>query len=195
MLSTSNNNPRPHSKWLEPEWTSVEQSSRIPALSIDCSAHPRLCQRADASSVPAIRLSYSDGTFHRYRGPRNAQSILSFVERMSRPAVSHVESSNVTSFQGMDDITLVAQFRSADKRLRQEFERLAGKYRDRYSFAVKPSQEQTESRVECYNKPDDIYHTLTEFETIGAMENFIRLCLRPLIPELTRKNELSFYQV
>jgi protein disulfide-isomerase A1 len=164
-------------------------------VSIDCSTEAKFCQESDVASFPAIRLQYPDSKKIRYRGPRKTASIRAFLDRTRRPAVSSVNTENATAFQSSDDVVFIGHFGPRDTKLQQSFTLAAEKYRDRYSFAIATAQQQQGPTVECYNNPDNIKRSTAEFSRPTLIESFIKLCSTPLIPELTRRNELSFYQV
>ncbi|KAK3906051.1 hypothetical protein C8A05DRAFT_41118 [Staphylotrichum tortipilum] len=160
-------------------------------VSVDCSAEAQVCRRFDVSSFPTIRLHHPDGTQARYRGPRKAASITAFLRRSTHPAVSYVTDKNATAFHSIDDVVLVGRFKRGTN-LRQQFMIVAKQYSDRYSFALAEPQQGTQ--MECFNNADDVQLFTTEFPGPMSIEAFVKLCSTPLIPELTRRNELSFYE-
>jgi protein disulfide-isomerase A1 len=162
-------------------------------VSIDCSAEAKFCQEAEIASFPAIRLQYPDGKQIRYRGPRKVASIRAFLDRTRRPAVSSVNTKNATAFQSSDDVVFIGHFGPRDTKLQQSFKLAAKTYRDRHSFAIAAAQQGP--TVECYNNPDSMKRSTAEFSRPTSIESFIKLCSTPLLPEFTRRNELSFYQV
>lgn len=190
---------RKHSQALEPEWKLVQESEGGErAVSVDCSAEPVLCYRSGVSSFPTIRLHRPDGKQSRYRGPRKATSILGFLRRAGHPVLSHIGSHNATEFRSSDDVVFIGYFSSSESHLRESFESLARRYHDRFSFALASSarrKEYTQSTVECHNNVDDMHRTTAELSGSASVEDFIELCSTPLIPEMTRRNELSFYEV
>ncbi|KAK4154512.1 hypothetical protein C8A00DRAFT_42734 [Chaetomidium leptoderma] len=180
------------SQALEKEWIAVQETERDRVVSIDCSAEAELCQRSGVSSFPSIRLYHPDGKQTRYRGPRKAAAVKGFLRRTGRPAVSSVTDKNATAFQSIDDVVLIGHFGLRDAHLRQHFTTTAERYHDRYSFALAGAQQGP--RVDCYNNLDGLQRSMTEFPSPGSIESFVKLCSTPLIPELTRRNELSFYE-
>ena len=70
---------------------------------------------------------------------------------------------------------------------------IAEQYHDRYSFGIGSVQQRP--TMECYNNVDGVQRSTTEFPSPTSIETFVRLCATPLIPEMTRRNELSFYEV
>jgi protein disulfide-isomerase A1 len=187
------------SQALEPEWSIVQESEwGEKALSVDCSAEAELCRRSGVSSFPAIRLHHRTGQQQRYRGERKARSILSFLDRTSRPALSYVTKKNATAFRDVDDVVFIGRFSPSSKHsIREIFATVARKYQDRFSFAVADMEqnEQQPATLECYNNPDVVHRSTAELFGPASIEAFVKLCSTSLIPKLTRQNELSFYEV
>ena len=185
--------PNSHSSQaLEPEWSLVQQRAADKLFSIDCSDDAKICDQLGVSSFPTIRLHNPDDTQIRYRGPRKAASIASFLSRTTRPAVSPVTPQNITAFHAIDDVVLIGHFKPGTN-LRTQFMAVAELYHDRYSFGI--AGEQRGPAMECYNNMDGIHRSATEFPSPTSVEAFVELCAAPLVPELTRRNELSFYEV
>jgi len=103
------------------------------------------------------------------------------------------------------------QEEETNKSLRERFAKAAEKYHDRFSFAISlddhphvgqqqqdNTEEETRTAITCYNIPDELQRSISVAELQshpGAMDLFVRTCSTPLIPELTRRNEVSYYQV
>jgi protein disulfide-isomerase A1 len=49
--------------------------------------------------------------------------------------------------------------------------------------------------IGCYNNLDNKQHSSTELDKIEALEEFVKLCSTPLIPELTRRNDVQYLKV
>lgn len=120
--------------------------------------------------------------------------IIAYLRRALRPIMSTVDSKNITSFRSIDDVVFVAHLRPHDTNVHDRFEALAGQYRDRSSFAV-ASDAQDQSGITCYNNLDEVQMSTAELSAVESLENFVRLCSAPLIPELTRRNELQYLSV
>ena len=58
---------------------------------IDCTREDALCKRFDVTGFPTLKF-YRDGSFYDYPGKRDADSIIDFAEKMSKPAVRMVGS-------------------------------------------------------------------------------------------------------
>ncbi|KAK3385559.1 thioredoxin-like domain-containing protein [Podospora didyma] len=182
---------------LETEWTKIQENEEgSQVVSVDCSQTPKACEELGVSSFPAIRLYHRDGRLDRYRGPRKTAAIQGYLRRALRPTVSHVTKKNETSFLLADDVVFVAYFAHSDSNLRERFAAVANKYRDRFSFGLSSDNDgkRQESILTCHNNPDQLQRSIAELSTADSLEGFVKLCATPLIPELTRRNEVSFYQ-
>jgi protein disulfide-isomerase A1 len=123
-------------------------------------------------------------------------SIVPFLRRALRPILSTVDAKNITSFVSVDDVVIVAHLVSRDDNLRVRFSNMANQFSDRYSFATADADEADEhSWLACFNNIDDIQRTTDELTTVQALENFIKECSTPMIPELTRRNEMEYIEV
>lgn len=119
-------------------------------------------------------------------------SIRSFLQRALRPTVSTVTEKNLTSFRRIDEIVFVAQMAHEHAVFKHRFETIAKRYGDRFSFAVMTSQHET--TVVCYNIKG-VEMVLPDLTTVDALQNFVKQCSAPLIPELTRRNEMEYSSV
>jgi len=172
-------------------------------ISIDCSSIPTRCRDLSVSSFPTIRLYRRDGTFDRYRGPRKESSISAFLRRALRPAPSPLTQDNLTAFTSIDEIVVLGHLGDKETTLGQRFYAMAKKYHDRFSFGVISSDglaksPDESSRVICYNNLDDEQHSLSYAElsaSLDALELLIKRCSTPLIPKLTRRNEMELFSV
>jgi hypothetical protein len=115
---------------------------------------------------------------------------------MKRSPVSTVTESNITSFASTDDIVFIGQFSDDDHALQDIYVDVAHQYRDRHSFALGPASAQSSS-LQCINNADQeqISTTGAQLSNLAAIENFVKQCAQPLIPELTRRNEAEYMRV
>lgn len=70
------------------QWNAV-QDDVSSTISIDCGSAKDTCAELDVVSVPAIRLYHGENMF-RFRGPRKASSITSFLRRLQSPAMTRL---------------------------------------------------------------------------------------------------------
>lgn len=199
---------------FEGEWSSVQSSiAEDRVLAVECSNHAKLCREFDIVSFPAIRLHQKEGTFERYRGLRKAKEygttqcellacnrtnmnarIQAYLQRMERPPISVVDENNITSFASTDDLAFIAQFSDEDVALEDRYIDMAYQYRDRHSFAIGPEASQSSS-LQCINNANQEQFSTTALSNPTAIETFIKQCARPLVPELTRRNEAEYMRV
>ncbi|KXX73302.1 Protein disulfide-isomerase [Madurella mycetomatis] len=169
----------------------VEKDDNI--VSFDCQAHPKFCSDLDVASFPAIRLYHRDGRMDRYRGDRQARKIAMFLHRALRPTYLEADEHTFGPLALLDDVVIMAHLQPDDWDFFDQFRSLANKYRDRFSFVVSPPiQDEKTSALVCYNNIDDEKRRAPDIMTVGALEEFIKLCAEPLIPELTRRNEAQY---
>lgn len=114
---------------------------------------------------------------------------------MSRPAVSHLDSKNASSFTSVDQVVVVARLAPDNKGLEERFAKAAAQYRDRYSFAVRPRKAHGPSSLECMNNVNLEQLSTADLLSPLAIDNFIKQCARLLIPEFTRRREPGFSNV
>ncbi|KAM7187727.1 hypothetical protein V8F20_010864 [Naviculisporaceae sp. PSN 640] len=201
------------SQAIEPEWLQVQKSAS-PSTSdfkdgtivkIDCTEEvsKKWCQKERIKSFPTIRLYRNDvpGSlrYERYRGPPKAAAILGFLRRSLQPVVSMVDEKNITEFSKRDDVVFVGRIPGQENGKPSQaeglFQAAAVKYRDRFSFALEvDGAKGREPSVSCWNNLDGLKHETTQLQTRELLEKFIELCSTPLIPEMTRRNELGFYE-
>ena len=121
--------------------------------------------------------------------------IISFLRRALRPTLQEVNDKTLTSFQTVDDMVFLGQLDPNDKSLNKRYRDLADQYRDRYSFGIARPPRQGHSIVRCFNNIDDEQYVADELGIVEGLENFVKKCSAPLIPELTRTNEAEYAQV
>lgn len=123
--------------------------------------------------------------------------ILSFVPRCLRGSLSEVDSNESTGkFIVIDDVVFLGQFHEEDDIMFDHFEALAEKYHDRFTFGFTTVDPGMSIGVSCYNNKDQLQYSISQnLDVIGSLESFIKMCTKPLIPEITRRNELEYLQV
>lgn len=112
-----------------------------------------------------------------------------------QPLEIEVNSENLPSLSQTDNIVIIASLRADDWDFYDRFKALTKTYRDRYSFILSLAGGKKHSSLECFNNIDDVKHETFEIEAVDALENFVKLCSEPLIPELTRRNEAEYTSV
>ncbi|KAK3988988.1 protein disulfide-isomerase [Cladorrhinum sp. PSN332] len=174
------------------KWLLLQEAEKADPniVSFDCSLHPKLCKSLDVTSFPSIRLYHRDGRLDRYRGPRKARELALFLRRAIRPPTFDAPSQQlVDAFTLADDVVFMAHPHPDDWQLEDRFVALANKYRLQFSFVMATPFSKTESAVVCYNNLDDVRHRAEDIDSVHGLEEFVRKCSEPLVPELTRRNE------
>lgn len=98
-----------------------------------------------------------------------------------------------TAFQSIDDSVLVAYLNPHDTHIEAAFRSLAHRYKDRASFGFLETDKP--SSVVCYRNKDDEQMNAGNLAAIGALPSFVEACIKPLIGEFSRRNELKYMQV
>lgn len=119
-----------------------------------------------------------------------------FLHRALRPTYLEADEHMFGSLTLLDDVVIMAHLQPDDWDFFDQFRSLVNKYRDRFSFVVAPPiQDEKTSALVCYNNIDDEKRRAPDIMAVGALEEFIKLCAEPLIPELTRRNEAQYASV
>ena len=139
--------------------------------------------------------AYVFGHLTCYSEASDSCSIVSFLRRASRPAISTLDSHNMTSFTSVDDVVFVAHLAPQAANLRQRFEKMAEEYADRHSFGIVTVPDSHGSAINCYNNVDDRQHAMDNLDSVRALKDFIVRCSTFLVPQMTRRNELGYLRV
>lgn len=123
-------------------------------------------------------------------------SITAYLQRMSRPPVSYIDSTNASSFSSIDGIVVIAHVdpEADNKGLEDRIAAAAEQYRDRYSFAIQPRKAHDAS-IECMNNINLEQLSVTDLSGPLAIDNLVTQCAQPLIPAFTWRSELGLTQV
>lgn len=118
------------------------------------------------------------------------------MKRALRPSVQDItEQQQLDDFLTSDDYVFLAQLHSDDESLDARFRNLAEEYSDRYSFGVASSSDASSSGIWCYNNVDESEHTATDLDDANSLKKLVDLCTAEVIPQLTRRNELTHLSV
>ncbi|GJN85040.1 hypothetical protein PLIIFM63780_008604 [Purpureocillium lilacinum] len=164
------------------------------SMVVNCTVSPEACAEHDVTSFPAIRLYRRGQSLVRYRGPRKASFITSFLGRIQRPAVTRLTNEKLDAFASSDSVVFIAHLGRDDGSTASRLSSLADAYRDRYSFGVAQGSLSDQSTLQCHNNEDGMQHRRVDFDHPGALEALLATCAEPLIPEMSRRNELKYTQ-
>ncbi|KEZ46259.1 hypothetical protein SAPIO_CDS1159 [Scedosporium apiospermum] len=182
-------------KKLESEWELVEKKHPRTAV-VDCGENAEYCFKQDVLTHPTVRVYFPDNTMERYRGPRKADPILSFVKRIHRPILP-VTDKNETAFLNSDEVVIIGRLpplteEPESELLHKRFAAVAHRYRDRYTFGIQTiTGDSSSASLKCQNNIDGLGHDTPDLTRVPAMESFVKICGTPLVGELSRRTELS----
>jgi protein disulfide-isomerase A1 len=107
--------------------------------------------------------------------------------------VSTLSDREITAFQSIDDVVIVAHINRRDGHIQTLFNSLAARYQDRASFALLETT--GDSTIVCYKNKDNEQFATSDLAAISSVATFVENCLAPLIGEFSRRNELKYLQV
>ncbi|KAK4180707.1 thioredoxin-like domain-containing protein [Triangularia setosa] len=183
---------------LEQEWLSLQEAEKDDdnIVSFDCALHESYCQELEIALYPTIRMYHRDGRMDQYRGECKARELAMFRNRVIRPYFLEADAQLLEHFILLDDVVIMMRPRSQSDNwdLYDRFTALAKKYRDQFTFLMGPSinDSSPSAAVVCYNNLDDMKHVAPDTESDQALEDFVALCAKPLIPELTQNNKARY---
>lgn len=118
------------------------------------------------------------------------------MKRALRPSVQDItEQQQLDDFLASDDYVFLAQLHGDDESLDARFRSLAEEYSDRYSFGIASSPDASSSGIWCYNNVDESENAATDPDDANALKKLVDLCTAEVIPQLTRRNELTHLSV
>lgn len=122
-------------------------------------------------------------------------SIEAFVKRALRPSVQDVDGKKLDEFISSDDIVFLLRLQGEDKLLEARFRDFAQEYSDRYSFGITTAKSDLPDGVWCRNSIDQRENIAEDLDDPNALKDFLKICTAELIPQLTRRNEMTHLSV
>lgn len=117
------------------------------------------------------------------------------MKRVLGPSVRDVDERQLEDFIASDDVVFVARLQGDSEGLDARFRGFAHEYFDRYSFGIAAGSSDGSSGISCYNNLDESQHTATDLDNASSLKNLLHLCTAELIPQLTRRNEMTHLSV
>ncbi|KAL3960325.1 hypothetical protein ACCO45_005442 [Purpureocillium lilacinum] len=149
------------------------------SMVVNCTVSPEACAEHDVTSFPAIRLYRRGQSLVRYR---------------ATGCDSALTNEKLDAFASSDSVVFIAHLGRDDGSTASRLSSLADAYRDRYSFGVAQGSLSDQSTLQCHNNEDGMQHRRVDFDHPGALEALLATCAEPLIPEMSRRNELKYTQ-
>ncbi|KIW95270.1 uncharacterized protein Z519_03854 [Cladophialophora bantiana CBS 173.52] len=118
--------------------------------------------------------------------------------RASLPAVSEVNVKNITDLVGIDRVTFVAHLKKDDGSMRSKFTKVAETFHDQFVFGIADDKRlAAKEKIElpsiiAYQTDVGDQEVLHGVVKPSVIESFVRDAGKPLIDELTRRNELNY---
>lgn len=113
---------------------------------------------------------------------------------MKHPAGLDLTEEAIHNFQKADAVVLVAHVAAQDDGLQARLPNVAKHYRDRYSFGMVPSEDRFSS-LSCHNNLEGVQYSVNDLSTVDSLSMLLRECTKPLVPEMTRRNEMELLNV
>lgn len=117
---------------------------------------------------------------------------------MSSPLVAEIDGDNMKSFIESDDLVFVAQLAAGSGDDETKFEErlleMTERHQDRFTVGIAAGIAE-QNLLQCYNNIDAASFQTAELDTFASIEAFVKKCSAPLIPELTRRNEMEYMSV
>jgi len=186
-----------HCKKLAPEYEKAaeELGKSLPLAKVDADAEQNrpLAQKFEIRGFPTLKL-FRDGVASDYQGERTSAALVAFMRKQAAPVVSQVNEEDIETFSKSDKVVVVGFFGSQESQEYINFQKVAEKLRDKFTFGVINSESaakqyglQSQPGIVLFKQFDEETNILTpsEFENL---ENFILVNSIPLIDEIGPEN-------
>lgn len=184
-----------HCKALAPEYEQAAtilagSNNEIALAKIDCTEENDLCSDHDIQGFPTLKVFRGSAeNVSPYLGARKADAIVSYMNKMSLPAVSTIDKTSLENFKTSDDVVVVGFF--ADNDANKTFTAVADVLRESFLFgatsdpALAEAEGVTVPAVVMYKNYDDAktIYTGSSFTTDELLK-FVKLESVPLVGEV-----------
>lgn len=117
------------------------------------------------------------------------------MKRALRPSVQDVDDKKLDEFISSDDIVFLLRLQGEDKLLEARFRDFVEEYSDRYSFGITTAKSDLPDGIWCRNSIDQRENNAEDLDDPNALKDFLKVCTAELIPQLTRRNEMTHLSV
>eukprot|EP01060_Flectonema_neradi_P011955 TRINITY_DN1889_c0_g1_i1.p1 TRINITY_DN1889_c0_g1~~TRINITY_DN1889_c0_g1_i1.p1 ORF type:complete len:460 (+),score=139.79 TRINITY_DN1889_c0_g1_i1:153-1532(+) len=188
-----------HCKKLAPEWetAATELKGQATLVKVDATIESDLAQQYGIQGYPTIK-AFMDGEMSDYEGGRTSADIVSWVKKMSGPAVKDIEdAAGLAAFQAAHDVVSVGFFESADSDDAKAFAKLAKQKRADhvfgavYSADIAKAEGVTAPGLVVYKTFDTKKDVAEKFDAATAIE-FIQASSFRLFAEIGPDNYKSY---
>lgn len=129
-----------HCKRLAPEYKKAadilkERGSNVVLAKVDATAETDIADKHGVREYPTLTL-FRNQKPEKFTGGRSAESIVEWIDKMTGPAVTIVESSTNIQVTKQDPVAFVAELKSKDSEMMKVFETVANESRELGKFFV-----------------------------------------------------------
>ncbi|KAF9425350.1 protein disulfide-isomerase precursor [Podila epigama] len=129
-----NLNQRTFDETIKNENLILLKGTKISLAQVDCTEKTTLCQEQGVQGYPTLKV-FKNGDSEDYRGPRDAEGIVSYLRRHSQPALRTLSAENAAHFSTKDPIVVLGVL-PADSEKREILARVAESLREDFTFGV-----------------------------------------------------------
>nr|QMV80793.1 protein disulfide isomerase 2 [Clitoria ternatea] len=182
-----------HCQALAPEYEEAASKlaeKKIPLVKVDCTEEAQLCKKHDVDGYPTLKIFRGSHNFSAYTGARKAPAIVSYMVKMSLPAVSILNKDTIEDFKKAEQVVLVAYLDMEDKTSNSTYTALAEKLRENYLFGAIHDSELAKSEGVTF-PTIVLYKSFDEGKVIHSgsfdgeeIEKFAKIASTPLIGEI-----------
>jgi len=126
-----------HCRALAPEYekAATELKDIVKLAKVDCTTENEVCKENDVQGFPTLKV-FKNGKPKEFGGKREASSIISYMERQVKPAVTEVTADGFEEFKKSDKVVVVGFFGDATSEAYKTFSSVADELRDDMSFGA-----------------------------------------------------------
>ncbi|KAJ9397805.1 hypothetical protein DTO282F9_5325 [Paecilomyces variotii] len=210
VLATFISPQSPPSNALLPELSQAASTLTAPLITVDCTAATALCKKYDINAYPTIRLFHGLEDNIRYRGPRAADAIISFMIKQQLPPLTTLNNETIQVFKSIDDKVFIAYLPppnddeepSPDDLIREIYTSVANQNHDRFVFGISydPALAAKDGlpvpSIACYKtRSEGNNEALAGIEfSRRKVEEFVQAMSRDVIGEMNRRNMQEYMQ-
>ncbi|GAD91615.1 protein disulfide-isomerase precursor [Paecilomyces variotii No. 5] len=204
----------PPSNALLPELSQAASTLTAPLVTIDCTEETALCKKYDINAYPTIRLFRGLEENIRYRGPRAADAIISFMIKQQLPPLTTLDNETINVFKSIDDKVFIAYLPpieggadaddtpSPSDLIREIYTSVANENHDRFVFGISFDPDLAAKdglpvpSIACYKtRSEGNNEALAGVEfSRRKVEEFVQAMSRDVIGEMNRRNMEGYMQ-
>ncbi|KAF8655219.1 hypothetical protein AX16_003126 [Volvariella volvacea WC 439] len=194
-----------HCKALAPHYEEAATNLRekgIKLAKVDCVEEADFCQANGVQGYPTLKV-YKDGVPSEYKGPRQADGIVSYMIKQSLPAVSEVTAANHEEFKKADKLVVLAYLSSPTDAPAPEFSATAEQHRDDYLFGLTTDKEAIEAAgvtppaivaYRSFDEPQSEFPFPASSLTTQELTDWVKELAIPVIDEVSGENYAIYAQ-